>query len=498
MPASVELRDICKSISGQTILDHADFSAEKGTIHGLVGKNGAGKSTLMKVLFGAVPKDAGVILVNGFPCEINNVAQARALGISMVFQELSLFPKMTVAENIFIGRLPVKRSLAPLVDTAALMRQADELLSQLRFPLDPGARVGGLSLGNQQMVEIARALSQQAQTLILDEPTAALTEPEAERLFAHLRALKALGVTIIFISHRLAEVAALCDNLTIMRDGKTVATIPAREIESQQAIRLMVGEELSRRYPRLPVQPGAEVFRLEGLSKGELLKNVSFALHEGEILGIAGLAGSGRSVLANSIFGAEKPTSGRIFLRGREARISGPADTVRHGLAYVTEDRENAGMFMGLGAAENITAPNLARVARSGLIKPRLEESTALSYARRLGFTLRHPRQRGATLSGGNQQKIVFGRGLYCGGLIYILDEPTRGLDIPAKVDVYNIINSLVRGGAGVILISSDLPELIGMCHRVLVMFRGAIVGELSGSSLTEEMVVRLASGRLP
>lgn len=497
MPASVELRGICKRLSGQCILDHANFTAAKGTIHGLVGKNGAGKSTLMKILYGAVPKDAGEILVNGVPCEINTVAQARALGISMVFQELNLFPKMTVAENIFLGRLPVKPGLRLVVDTPSLLRRTEELLARLKFPLDPRARVGELSLGGQQMVEIARALSHRAETLILDEPTAALTEPEAEQLFEHLRGLRALGVTIIFISHRLAEVAALCDTLTIMRDGRTIADIPAREVESQKAIRLMVGEELSRRYPRLPVPVGKEIFRVEGLSKEDLLKNVSFALREGEVLGIAGLAGSGRSVLANSIFGMEKATAGRIFLRRRAVRIRGPADAIRHGLAYVAEDRETTGMFMSLGAAENITSPNLARVSRHGLIRSRLEERTALSYASRLGFALRHPRQRGSTLSGGNQQKTIFGRGLYCGGLVYILDEPTRGLDIPTKVDVYNIINSLVRGGAGVILISSDLPELIGMCNRVLVMFRGAVIRELSGPDLTEETIIRLASGRL-
>jgi ribose transport system ATP-binding protein len=493
----LELLEIRKSFGSNPVLNGVTLQVKPGTIHGLIGKNGAGKSTLMKILNGVVAKDSGAIMLKGQPVEITSVKQAQNYGISMVYQDLNLFPDLTVAENIFVGRYHqnglVKHGM---IELEKVFLQAQNLLDRLKFKIDARIKISHLGLGQQQMVEIARAISQQASILILDEPTAALNEREVGHFLQVLREIQRLGVTIIYITHRLKEIKEIAQYITVIRDGVSVASFPANNIEGEAIIKLMVGEEALGRYPKLNLAIRKEILRIENLSMGNVLSDISFKLHEGEILGIAGLAGSGRSTLINSIFGVGVPMKGRIFLRGREIKLKSPRHAIKLGFAYLAEDRTRAGLFNNLPVKFNITSSNLKRVTKKGIIDFKQESQIAQGLAKRLGMVLYNVIQRVSTLSGGNQQKTVLAKWLFSGGYIYLLDEPTFGLDIASKVDLYNILNSLACGGSGVIMISSDFSELIGMCHRILVISKGGIAGELKGPEISEEKIFKLASAR--
>jgi ribose transport system ATP-binding protein len=493
----LELVDIRKSYNKHAILKGVNLRVRPGEIHGLIGKNGAGKTTLMKILNGVISKDSGVILWRHQEVEINSVGQARNYGFSMVYQDLSLFPDLTVAENIFAGRIG-QRGLAQygFIQFDQLYQQAQSVLDRLHFQIDAHMKLLSLGLGQQQMVEIARAISERAQLLILDEPTAALNEQEVNQFLQVLRDVRNLGVTIIYISHHLKEVKRIAQNITIIRDGLDVASFPVDSLEGEAIIKLMIGEEALGRYPKLGLPAKKELLRIADLSMGEVLSEISFTLHEGEILGIAGLAGSGRTALVDSIFGVGSFVKGKIFLRGQEITLKSPEQAIRLGFAYLAEDRIHAGLFNNLSIKNNIVASNLKRITQKGLINPEKEQRIAQGLVKRLGIQIHNLQQRVSTLSGGNQQKAMLAKWLFSGGYVYLLDEPTNGLDIAAKVDIYNIMNSIICGGSGIIMISSDLSELIGMCHRVLVIFKGQIAGELRGAEISEERIFQMASGK--
>ncbi|HBE79004.1 MAG TPA: D-xylose ABC transporter ATP-binding protein [Firmicutes bacterium] len=493
----LELIDIQKSFGKHSILKGINLRIKPGEIHGLIGKNGAGKTVLMKIVNGVIPKDSGRIIWRGKEREITSVKQAQSLGFSMVYQDLSLFPDLTVAENIFAGHFAQNGLVkCGVIELDALYRKAQNVLDRLHFTINARTKLALLGLGQQQMVEIARAISRKAELLILDEPTAALNEQEVGRFFQILKEVQALGVTIIYISHRIQEIKEIAQNITIIRDGLDVASFPINTVEGEDIIKLMVGEEALGRYPRLGLAARKELLRVEGLSTANVLSDISFTLHEREILGIAGLAGSGRTALVDAIFGVRAFIKGKIFLRGREIKLKSPRQAIKMGFAYLAEDRVHAGLFNNLTIKNNIVASDLTRVTQRGFINAKRECSIAQGLVRRLGILIHSLQQRVSTLSSGNQQKIMLAKWLFSGGYVYLLDEPTNGLDIASKVDVYNIMNSIICGGSGVIMISSDLSELIGMCHRVLVIFKGTIVGELKGSEISEEKILKMASGR--
>jgi ribose transport system ATP-binding protein len=493
----LELVNIRKNYGNNPILKGINLKVSKGEIHGIIGKNGAGKTTLMKILTGVVSKDSGTILFRGNEVELSSVKQARDSGISVVYQDLSLFPDLTVAENIFVGRYQQNGLIKyGVIELEKVFQEAQRNLERLHFQLDARVKVSHLGLGQQQMVEIARALSQQAELLILDEPTAALNETEVSRFLEVLQEIRKLGVTIIYISHRLKEIKEIAQKITIIRDGVDVASFPINDVAGEEIIKLMVGEEALGRYPKLGLPAKKELLRVEGLSMGSVLSDISFTLHEGEILGIAGLAGSGRTALVNSIFGGGSLVKGKIFLRRREIKLKSPKQAIKLGFAYLAEDRIRAGLFNNLPVKSNIVSSNLNRITKKGIINFKREYQISLGLAKRLGMVLYNVQQRVSTLSSGNQQKVMLAKWLYSGGFVYLLDEPTSGLDIASKVDIYNILNSIICGGSGVIMISSDLSELIGMCHRVLVIFKGRIVGELKGAEVSEERILKMASGR--
>jgi ribose transport system ATP-binding protein len=492
-----EMVEIWKGFGNNQVLKGVDFKVKPGEIHGLLGRNGAGKSVLMKILTGVVAKDAGTILYQGRPVEIASSRKARSLGISMVYQDLSLFPDLTVAENIFVGRyheLGLVRH--GIIDFDRIYHETDQVLKKLHFDLNPRAKICQLGFSQQQMVEIARAVTQNAELLILDEPMAALNERETLNVCATLREIQKMGVAIVFISHRIKEIKEIADRVTVLRDGKNVGSRPANSIEGEELIKMMVGEAALSSYPKLGLPTNKELLRIENLSMSNVLSDISLTLHEGEILGIAGLAGSGRTALVNSIFGMGSSVKGHIFLRGQEVQIHSPRQAIKLGFAYLAEDRVNSGLFANMSVKNNISVTNLGRIAVRGIIDEKKEGEIAKGLVRRLGITFHNVRQRVSALSGGNQQKTLLAKWLYSGGYIYLLDEPTRGLDIASKVDLYNIINSLVCGGAGVVVISSDLSELIGMCHRILVICKGSISGELAERDICEEKILRLASGK--
>lgn len=491
----LEMRNIKKFYYNHPVLDGVNLQVKPGEIHGLLGKNGAGKTTLVNILYGVVPKDAGEIYLNGRPVEVNTVSKARDLGVIKIHQEPNLFPQLTVAENIFVNAYRERKLVRHgLMKRETMIREAGNLLAQLHFPLDPRAKVESLGVARQQMVAIARAIAANPRILILDEPTAALNEQETEYFLMMLKKIQKSGVTMLFISHRLRELKLIADRVTVIRDGRDVATIPAQALEEEKVFKLMVGLETRSRYPNLALPTKDELLRIEKLSVGSILRQISFTLYEGEILGIAGLAGSGRTTLMKTLFGLLPPTSGRLWLRGREIRPKTPRQAIDFGFAYVMEDRLADGLFLNRSVMENITAANLPRITKKKLIDGELEKKIARGLIQRLHIKVQALEEKIQLLSGGNQQKSILARCLFGDGLIYLLDEPTAGLDIASKVDIYNILNSIICRGAGIIMISSDLPELIGMCHRILVMQNGAISGELRGEEATEEKIIKMAS----
>jgi ribose transport system ATP-binding protein len=499
----VAMDGVAKSFPGVRALDGCSFELCAGEVHALVGENGAGKSTLMKVLAGVHRADQGTIRIAGREVAIASPRAARDLGISIIHQELRLLPHLTVAQNLFIGREP--RRLRFLVDDRATIEQASALLGRLGIRLDPRARVGELSVARQQMVEIARALSLEARVLIMDEPTAALTDAEVAELFRITRGLRAGGVGIVHISHRLEELPVISDRITVMRDGRTIETLATRDASIEQIIRLMVGRDLHDAAPAIPDgagrEPGREaareiVLELRGVSRGRALRDISFVLRRGEIVGMAGLIGAGRTEVARAIFGADRIDAGEIRVRGRTVRIRSPRDAVRHGIAYLSEDRKRFGLALGMDVESNLVLATLRRfLGWLGTVRTGGTQATARRYVDALRIRTPSLRQRARNLSGGNQQKIVIGKWLAAESEILLFDEPTRGIDVGAKREIYRLLDELAAQGKSILMISSELPEVLRMSHRILVMCEGRITGELPGGA-SQEDIMTLATQR--
>ncbi|WP_026369335.1 sugar ABC transporter ATP-binding protein [Kallotenue papyrolyticum] len=497
MAELLELRGISKRFGGIQALDSVDFSLRRGEVMALVGENGAGKSTLIKIIAGVHQPDSGTLAIDGQPVRLRTPAEAQRLGIAVIYQEFNLTPNQTVAENVFLHRPPRRPGLAGrlgLVDHRARAQATGALLNQLGAPIDPQRPVAELSVAQQQLTEIAKALAQNARIIIMDEPTSALPDEEVEVLLAIVRRLRERGVTIVFVSHRLEEIRRIADRVTVLRDGRLVAVLPISEASDERLISLMVGRAIDHLFPKTPLTPGDEVLRVEGLSRRGVLHNVSFSLRRGEILGLAGLIGAGRTETARCIFGADRADSGRILLAGRPVTIRSPRDAVALGIGYVPEDRKQQGLVLEMSVRHNITLGVLHRLTRAGLVRWPAVDRLAYDYAQRLRLRPARIDLPVVQLSGGNQQKVVLAKWLALQPRVLILDEPTRGIDVGAKAEVHALIDQLAQAGIGILLISSELPEVLSMSDRILVMAEGEIVGELSRAQATQERVLELAS----
>jgi ribose transport system ATP-binding protein len=492
----VSMEGVEKSFPGVRALDQCWFELRAGEVHALVGENGAGKSTLMKVLAGVYRSDSGTIRVGGKAVAIASPRAAQDLGISIIHQELNLMPHLTVAQNIFIGREPRGR-LRFLLDEHAINEQARAVLARLRIQIDPRTRVSELTVARQQMVEIARALSRESRVLIMDEPTAALTDSEIAELFRITRELRDKGVGIVHISHRLEELPAISDRITVMRDGRTIETLVTRDATIDHIIRLMVGRTLYEGAPEIPDLADHEVvLELRHVCRGRALRDVSFTLKQGEILGVAGLVGAGRTEVARAIFGADRIDSGQILVRGSPVRIRSPRDAVRHGIAYLSEDRKRFGLALGMDIETNVVLATLRRsLGWFGAVNTTGTRTTAQRYVDALRIRTPSLQQRARNLSGGNQQKLVIAKWLAADADILLFDEPTRGIDVGAKSEIYHLLNELARQGKSIVMISSELPEVLRMSHRIIVMCEGRITGELPGGT-SQERIMTLATRR--
>jgi ribose transport system ATP-binding protein len=496
----LEMRNVSKTFVGTKALDNVDLRAWGGEVLALMGENGAGKSTLMKILSGAYEADAGSeILIDGKPVTIGDPLEAKKHGVSIIYQELSLAPNLTVAENIYLGREIVTRGMA---NRRAMYAGCLDVLERLDAPFNARTVVGTLSIAEQQLVEIGRALHAKSRILVLDEPTTALSSRESERLFALIRQLRAEGIAIIYISHRMEEVYDLSDRVSVLRDGRYVGTIERAELSAQTIVKMMVGRDLSTFYMKAHDSGGSRgpvIFEAKDITDGDKIKPCSFQLHQGEVLGIAGLVGSGRTELARLIYGADEKTGGMVFIDGQELTIRQPSDALKHGLAYLTEDRKALGLFLDMSCAENINIGVIAPDARhGGVLNLAKGKDRANSAFKQLGIRAASPLVNVGSLSGGNQQKVLLSRWLQIGPKVLILDEPTRGVDIGAKSEIYRLIDDLARQGIGVVVISSELAEIIGVCDRTLVMRAGHIAGEIGGpnnEAITQENIMALAAG---
>ena len=488
----LQMRGICKQYPGIRALNNASLEVRAGEVHALLGENGAGKSTLMKILSGAVRRDAGEILLDDVPADLGDPNRARKLGISTIYQELSLVPHLSVAENMFLGKAPTR--WPGVLDWPRMRRDATRILSGLGVSLDPDAPVRTLRLAQQQMVEVGRALADEARILIMDEPTSSLSERETAQLFEAIERLTAAGVAVVYISHRMEEVFRIGHRVTVLRDGSHVATLNIADVSVPQLVRLMANRDVSDHYPRRTHQHGEELLRVEGLGSGAL-RDVSFAVRRGEILGIAGLVGAGRTRLARAIAGADRIDRGRILIRGTPTRIGSPADAAAARIAFLPEDRKQQGLVLGLSVERNIALSHLGPLSRFGVMDHRTERREAERAIVDLRIRTQGPTQIALHLSGGNQQKVVLAKWLAARADIFIFDEPTRGIDVGARHEIYLLMNRVVEQGAGVLMISSDLPEVIGMSDRVLVMRAGGVRAEFLREEATEAAVLHAALG---
>jgi ribose transport system ATP-binding protein len=493
----VEMQGISKDFPGVHALVDCHFELYPGEVHALVGENGAGKSTLMKILAGVYRRDTGLINLKGSPVNITSTGTAQRLGISMVHQELNLAPHLTVAQNIFLGREP-RRRLPFVLDDRTLNDKAAELFELLHLRMDPRQRVSGLAVAQQQMVEIARALSFKADVLIMDEPTAALTGIEIDELFRIIRQLCDRGVGVVHISHRLQELKQISDRVTVMRDGRYVSTQPTADASIDQIISMMVGRTIFESAPELPERPSSDVvLEVRNLNRGMVIRDVSFRLCRGEILGIAGLVGAGRTEVARAVFGADPVDSGEIFVKGIKVRINSPTDAVEHGIGYLSEDRKRYGLALGLNLETNLVLAALRQfIGPLGWVRAGMARASADLQVKKLAIKTPSLKQTVRNLSGGTQQKVVVGKWLIADTQVLIFDEPTRGIDVGAKSEIYRLLNDLAHEGKAIIMISSELPEILRMSHRIIVMCEGRITGELTADEATQEKIMTFATQR--
>ncbi|MBZ7924447.1 sugar ABC transporter ATP-binding protein [Ensifer adhaerens] len=492
----LEVRRVTKHFGAVKALTEVDFRLERGEIHALCGENGAGKSTLMNIIAGVLQPNDGEVLVDGSVVRIGSPAIAQTLGIGLVHQEIALCPDATVAENMFMAATNRRRS--PLMNYGALEREAQGVMNRLA-PIDVRRKVADLAISSQQLVEIAKALTLDCRVLILDEPTAALTEAEAQALFGIIRDLKAAGISIIYISHRMAEIFSLCDRVTVFRDGRHVVTENIADVTPDDVVRRMVGREISQLYPpkqAVEARSGETILSVRKLGDGTRIDDVSFELKRGEILGIGGLIGSGRTEIAEAICGLRTKSTGEVSLRGKVQRIGNYRDAVNAGIVYLSEDRKGSGVFTELSIAQNISVLDLKTLTGPlGLLNARAEADLARDFVRRLGVRMGGIDMPVSSLSGGNQQKVAIAKQLAVRPEVILMDEPTRGIDVGAKSEIHRLLRELAESGIGIVVISSELPELLGLCDRVLVVREGAIAGELGDREMSEEAVIRLASG---
>ena len=491
----LEMVGISKSFPGVRALDDVCLRVRAGSVHALIGENGAGKSTLMKVLNGMYRPDAGEIRLRGEPVQINGLKGALDLGISMIYQELNPIPAMTVAENIFIGREPVY-GRSGVVNRRKMNADARRLFQTLGLEMNPAVRLSSLSVAEMQMVEIAKAISFDSEIIVMDEPTSAITDREVEKLFEIIHTLKAANKAVIYISHKMNELFQIADEMTVMRDGRYIDTQPTDKLTTQSLISMMVGRRIDEMFPKEDVPLGEVVLSVEGLTQADRVRNVSFELRRGEILGIAGLMGAGRTELVETIFGIRKPSAGRIAIGGRPVTIANPRDAIRNRIALVSEDRKLMGLNLRASVKDNISLINLSRYCNlGGVIRARQEAEVARRQIDRFKIKVSSYRQIVDTLSGGNQQKVVIAKWILTNPDIIILDEPTRGIDVGAKSEIHKIMVALAREGKAIIMISSELPEVLGMSDRILVMHGGEVTGEYARADFSQEAVMASATG---
>ena len=486
----LDMKQIIKSFNGVEVLHGIDFSLRAGTVHALMGENGAGKSTLMKVLAGVHKCDDGEIWLKGKKTEIQSPRHAQELGIAMIHQELSPVPEMTVAENIFLGREPRK---GLFVDYKKMYADTEKLLGEMKVRVSPRAKIGRLKVADQQLIEISKAISLNADIIVMDEPTSAITDQEVEILFKTIADLKKKGTGIIYISHKMDEIFRIADDITVLRDGTYVNSWEAKDIDNNTLIKNMVGRELNEIFPKIKVPAKDVVMEVRHFTKENQFEDISFLVREGEILGIAGLIGAGRTELMNAIFGLEKPDSGEVFFEGRKVEIRRPSDAIRHGIAYVTEDRKNEGLVLEMGVGQNITIASMKTLSSGMFIKRQEEKKTIDDQIRALRIKVHPPRQLVGKLSGGNQQKVVLAKWMMKNPKLLILDEPTRGIDIGAKSEIYKLMGEFVEKGNSIIMISSEMPEAMGMSDRILVLSNGRLSGELSREEFAQEDIMKMA-----
>lgn len=490
----LEMTDICKAFPGVMALDHAQLCVRAGSVHALMGENGAGKSTLMKCLFGVYTKDSGVIRLNGRAVHFGNPKEALENGVAMVHQELNQTLVRSVADNLWLGRFPLYSRFFPFVNEKKMLADSLALFRELSIELDPQLPIGSLSVSLRQMVEIAKAVSYHAKILVLDEPTSSLNDREVEVLFRIIRKLRDKGCGIIYISHKMEEILRISDDVTVMRDGKHIATRPAASLTTDEIIRLMVGRELAELYPTRPRTPGDELLRVEHLSAERArVHDVSFSVRKGEIVGIAGLGGAGRSSLLSVLFGVAAKKSGRIYLGGKEVQNTSPREAIRNGFAYLTEERRANGIFGILDICANTTVSSLNKHKRFGLLSTKKLNHSTDECIRTLRVKTPDRKTKIRTLSGGNQQKVILGRWLLTEPTVLLLDEPTRGIDVGAKYEIYELITALAAEGKTVLMVSSEMPELLGLCDRILVMSGGRLSGEV-GRHASQEEIMTLAA----
>ena len=489
----LSVRNVSKFFPGVVALDAVDFDLAIGEVHILLGENGAGKSTLVKILSGAYQKNGGNISLEGKEIDIKSPKQAQQLGISIIYQEFNLIPYLTVAENIFLGREPL--SIMGIINRKKMYHDTNAILQNLGVKINPDSTIKDLGVAEQQMVEVAKALSLNARILIMDEPTSALTESEINELFNMIRNLKARGVSIIYISHRLEELFEIGDRVTVLRDGRHIASINIADTSEQELVRMMVNRELKDQYPRINTAPGEEVLIIKNLSNGDLLKNISFNLRKGEIVGIAGLLGAGRTELARALFGVDRIKSGEIIINGKPEKIDSPRKAIQFKIGFLSEDRKAQGLVLNLTLKDNICLPSIERFSRLGIVSSRQENESADKYVQKLQIKTPGLQQKAMFLSGGNQQKVVMGKWLCTEADILIFDEPTRGIDVGSKVEIYKLMNALKADGVAILMISSDLPEIMGMSDRILVMHEGRITAEYASEDATQEKILHSALG---
>ncbi len=489
------MQGISKSFPGVQALRDVSLEVRAGEVHALVGENGAGKSTLIRILGGIHARDAGEIQLRGHTVSIASPVQARTLGISLIHQELNQVPALSVAENIFLGREP--RRGPGWVDWPTMYAKADQLLSELGLAIPARRQLRTLTVAEQQLAEIAKALAVEADLLIMDEPTAALTVEETERLFRFIRDLRMRHVGIIYITHRLEEVFRIADRVTVLRDGHYVGTYVVGELTQDDVIRLMVGRDLTEKYPKASVPLGAPILEVRGVSVRGAFTDVSFTVHHGEILGIAGLIGSGKTELAHALFGAIPLDRGQLLLDGHPVMIRSPSAAIEQGIGLAPEDRKRLGLVLGMSVRENITLPLLPRLNVAGFIRKQRELELVRQAIADLDMAVTSPDQPVRTLSGGTQQKTVVAKWLQTHPLVLLLSEPTRGIDVGAKVEIYRLMGELARQGVGIVMVSSELPEILGMSDRILVMHEGRITAEFLRAEATQEAILASASGRV-